>query len=176
MEERIHMRAPPFCRGRVQVFFGLVLLLGTGLSLSLAGPPPAPAPKPYVYVPRAHLVSVDRSYLGPEVAPVPGAGVRAFRHPDFESSGTERFEIRWYANPPGIPPGVIVLLESRQERGPVVKNHILRLNEKSEGHIRSIIEIPPDDVRSAGRVTQWRVRLVWRGNLLASQTSPNWEG
>ena len=176
MEEHIHMRASPFSQGRVRLFFGLVLLLGTGLSLSLAVPPPAPATKPYVYVPRAHLVSVDRSYLGPEVAPVPGAGVRAFRHPDFESSGTERFEIRWYANPPGIPPGVIVLLESRQERGPVVKNHILRLNEKSEGHIRSIIEIPPDDVRSAGRVTQWRVRLVWRGNLLASQTSPNWEG
>ena len=71
---------------------------------------------------------------------------------------------------------MVILFESLQERGSTIKNHILRLNEKSEGHIRSIIEIPPDDVRSAGRVTQWRVRLVWRGNLLASQTSPNWEG
>ena len=173
MEERIHMRASPFGSGWVHGFFGLALLLATSL-LSAAAAPPSPAP--YVYVPRANLVSVDRSYVGPQVAPIPGAGVRSFDHPNIESGGTERFEIRWYANPPGIPPGVVILFESLQERGPIVKNHILRLNEKSEGHIRSIIEIPTDEVRSAGRVTQWRVRVVWRGKLLASQTSPNWEG
>ncbi len=170
------MRASPFWSGWAHPLWGLVLLLGTSLLPVIAAPLQAPTAKPYVYVPLAHLVSVDRSYLGPEIAPIPGAGVRSFQHTDASIGGTERFEIRWYANPPGIPPGVVILFESLQERAPVVKNHILRLNEKSEGHIRSIIEIPPDEVRSAGRITQWRVRLVWRGKLLASQTSPNWEG
>ena len=121
-------------------------------------------------------MGVDRASVGPGIAPMPGAGVRAFQDPEAETGGAERFEIRWYANPPGIPPGVVVLLESLQEHSPVIKNHVLRLDEKSEGHIRSIIEIPAREIRQAGRVLKWRVRVVWRGRLLASQASPNWDG
>lgn len=143
--------------------------------LVLAAARLAPA-APYVYVPQAHLVGVERAFIGPGSAPAPGAGVRAFRDPEAENRGTERFEIRWYANPPGIPPGVVVLLESLQERSSVVKNHALRIDTKSEGHVRSVIEIPPDQIGRAGRVLKWRVRVVWRGRLLASQTSPDWDG
>jgi hypothetical protein len=145
------------------------------LAVAALAPSPSSA-EPYVYVARASLMGVERSFVSQGTASISGAGVRAFEDPEIENSGTERFEIRWYANPPGIPPGVIVLLESLQERNPVVKNHILRLNGKSEGHICSVIEIPPDEVRQAGRVLKWRVRVVWRGKLLASQASANWEG
>ena len=132
--------------------------------------------EPAAYVARAHLVGVERSFVNPTAAPLPGAGVRAFQDPETENGGTERFEVRWYANPPGIPPGAVVLLEFVQERSPIVKNRVLRTAGKSEGHVRSTLEIPSAEVRRGGRVVQWRVRVVWRGNALATQASPNWEG
>lgn len=131
---------------------------------------------PQAYVARACLVGVDRSFVNPATASLPGAGVRAFRDPDAENGGTERFEIRWYANPPGIPPGAVVLFEFVQERSPIVKNRSLRTTGKSEGHVRSTFEIPADEIRRGGRIVQWRVRVVWRGTALAAQASPNWEG
>ena len=149
-----------------------------GLALAAAAvlvPIPALA-EPYVYVARAHVVGVERSFANQTTATLPGAGVRAFQDPETENSGTERFEIRWYANPPGIPPGTILLLESVQERSSVVKNHVLRTAGKSEGHVRSTIEIPSDEIRRGGRIVKWRVRVIWRGNALATQASPNWEG
>lgn len=140
-------------------------------SMSSAAPPAVP-----VYTPRAAIVGVERSFARKSSAAVPGAGVRAFEDPETEASGTERFEIRWYAHPPGIPPGVVVLLESVQERSSVLKNHPFRLDRKAEGHERTVIEIPPDEIRRAGRVAKWRIRLVWRGRLLASQASADWDG
>ena len=130
--------------------------------------------EPYVYVARAHLIDVERSFVSQTTASLPGAGVRAFQDPETDNSGTERFEIRWYANPPGIPPGAVLLLESVQERSPVVRNHYFRTTGKSEGNVSSVVEIPPDEVRQAGRVVKWRVRVVWRGQVLSSQMSPNW--
>lgn len=168
MADRIHLLAPTVSWPQAVRSLSLVWLL-------LAAPLPAPAASE-VYVPRAHLVNVERAFVTQGISPVPGAGVRAFRDPENETGGTDRFEIQWYANPPGIPPGVVVLLESLQERSAVVKNHILRTTGKSEGHIRSIIEIPSDEIRLAGRVLKWRVRVVWRGRPLASQTSDNWDG
>jgi hypothetical protein len=172
MADRIHMLASAFSRRSAvrNLFFALLCLL------ALAAGAPAETAVPYVYVPRAHLLDVNRAFVHSGTAPPPGAGLRSFREPDTGTSGTERFEIHWYANPPGIPPGVVVLLESLQERSAVVKNHVLCVNEKSEGNIRSVIEIPPDEIRTAGRVLKWRVRVVWRGRLLASQTSENWDG
>jgi len=140
-----------------------------------AAPPAAPRAVP-AYSPRASIVGVERSFARESSWAVPGAGVRAFADPETEVSGSERFEIRWYANPPGIPPGVVVLLESVQERSPVLRNHPFRLNQKAEGHLRTVIEIPADEIREAGRVAKWRIRLVWRGRLLASQASADWDG
>jgi hypothetical protein len=151
---------------------GCLLVLASGGRAA----PPDPAPDPYVYVPRAQLLDVKRAFVHSGTAPLPGAGLHSFRKSETGTSGTERFEVHWYANPPGIPPGVVLLLEFHQERNAGVKNQVLRVNDKSEGNIRSVIEIPPDEVRRAGRVLKWRVRVVWRGRLLASQTSGNWEG
>jgi hypothetical protein len=175
MVDRFEMLASVAARSHA--FWSLVLVVGLlTLAALSSGAPPVQAPPPYVYVPRAHLVDVMQTLVGPGSAPMPGAGARSFQEPETPNSGIARFEIRWYANPPGIPPGVVILLESIQERSPLVKNHVLQLNGKSEGYIRSIIEIPPEKVRQAGRVLKWRVRVVWRGKLLASQSSANWDG
>jgi hypothetical protein len=75
-----------------------------------------------------------------------------------------------------IPPGVLLLLESIQEHSATVKNHSVRIDGKSEGHMRSTIEIPAAEIRQAGRIRKWRLRIIWRGRLLASQASADWEG
>jgi hypothetical protein len=159
---------------------GRLLRRAAGLAVFLAGVFPAagapPAGTAAAYVPRANFVRVERSFTGRSAAPAAGAGVRAFQAPDDGRSGTERFEIRWYANPPGIPPGVILLLESIQEHSATVKNHSVRIDGKSEGHMRSTIEIPAAEIRQAGRIRKWRLRIIWRGRLLASQASADWEG
>ena len=136
----------------------------------------APQPPPYVYVARAHIVEVKRAFVGAATADIPGAGVRAFQPPGSDLAGSERFEIRWYANPPGIPPGAVVLFEYLQDRQGRVRNQALRLAQKSEGHVRSVVEIPAEDVRRAGRVREWRVSIVWRDRALATQSSDPWTG
>ena len=150
--------------------------MGLALAAAAVFAPASVSAEPYVYVARAHLVDVERAFVNPTTAPLPGAGVRAFQDPDAENGGTERFEIRWYANPPGIPPGAVVLLEFVQERSPIVKNRSLRTTGKSEGHVRATFEIPAAEIRRGGRIVQWRVRVVWRGTALAAQASSNWQG
>ena len=171
MADRVDMLALTFSRPAAAWSSAFALLLAAALGVSAA--PPAAA---QVQSPRAHIVEVTPAFLNQGTASIPGAGVRSFQDFEPENNGTERFEIRWYANPPGIPPGAVVLLEFVQERSPIVKNRVLRTAGKSEGHVRSTIEIPSAEVRRGGRVVQWRVRVVWRGNALATQASPNWEG
>ena len=131
---------------------------------------------PYTYVARAHQAEEKPYFVSPGSPDLPGAGVRAVQTPETGSGGIERFEIRWYANPPGIPPGTVILLEARQEHAQLVKNHVLRTTGKSEGYVLSVIDIPAEDIRQAGRVVGWRVRIVWRGQVLSSLDSGNWEG
>lgn len=149
---------------------------GCALAAAILIGPGRAAAGPNAYVARAQIVEVNRSFVPQSAGGVPGAGVRAFRDPEAESGGQERFEIRWYAQPPGIPPGAVLLLESVQERSPLVKNHTHRTAGKSEGHVRTAIEIPAAEIRRAGRVVKWRVRVIWRGRALATAASPNWDG
>ena len=107
---------------------------------------------------------------------MPGAGVRAFQDPDGATRGVERFDIRWYAGPPGMPPGSLLLFECVQARSPSIHNQVVRLQNQAQGHLRSVIEIPADDIQRAGRVQKWRVSLVWRGRILNRHASANWEG
>ena len=154
-----------------------MLWIPAGFAQAPAARPPSAGPaKPYVYVARAHVIGVERTFVGTTTAAIPGAGVRAFQPPGDATAGSERFDIRWYANPPGIPPGVVVLFEYVQERQATVKNRVLRIAQKSEGHVRSAIGIPAEEIRRAGRVQEWRVRIVWRGRALATETSGNWDG
>lgn len=176
MVKRISQLASALGRSGAAVRWPLAWGLLAWLPAAVAAPVVPAVAAPYVYEARAHLVDVVRAYVSTGDSPMPGAGVRAFEDSDEPVGGTERFEIRWYANSPGIPPGVVVWLEAIQEHSPVIKNHYLRVDGKSEGHVRSIIEIPPDQIRRAGRVVKWRIRVVWRGRLLASQASANWEG
>lgn len=149
--------------------------LGCALAAMVACAPERAGAGPAGYVARAQIVGVDHAFLQQSSVAVPGAGVRAFQDPEVEDGGRERFDVRWYAHPPGIPPGTVLLLETVQERSPIVKNHVLRTTGKSEGHVRTAIEIPADDVRRAGRVVKWRLRVVWRGAALATAASPNWD-
>lgn len=154
----------------LSLWMAVLCLLYTCLFSSSAEAAPRPVP-----VPRAHITGVEPSFVNQGTPPVSGAGLRFFQNPESEASGTERFDIRWFANPPGIPPGAIVMLESLQNRSATVKNYILRINRKSKGNILSTIEIPGEDIRKAGRTQQWRARIIWRGQALASRTSTNWE-
>ena len=176
MVERLPKLAPAFGPSAAALRWLLPLWFLALAARAPAAPAATPAAAPYVYVARAQLVDVVRAFVSSGDSPMPGAGVRAFADAGTPAGGTERFEVRWYANSPGIPPGVVVWLEAIQEHSPVVKNHYVRVGEKSEGHIRSVIEIPPDEIQQAGRVLKWRIRVVWRGRLLASRTSPNWDG
>lgn len=151
-----------------------VVRRGAGVALAMLLMPAVVRAEPYAYVARAHIIGVQQSFLYQATPSVPGAGVRAFQDPDSETGGRERFDIRWYANPPGIPPGTVLLLEAVQERSPVVRSYFLRTTDKSEGNTLSVLEIPPDKVRQGGRVIKWRLRVVWRGKVLATQTSANW--
>ena len=149
--------------------------IGWALAVAVVIAPATTGAGPAGYVARAQIVAVDHAFIQQAAVAVPGAGVRAFRDPEAESGGQERFDVRWYAHPPGIPPGTVLLLETVQERSPIVKNHVHRTAGKSEGHVRTAIEIPADDVRRAGRVVKWRLRVVWRGAALATAASPNWD-
>ena len=152
-----------------------VLALCLGI-LPAATAPAAPPPPPETPLPRARLLDVSSAFLQSGDAPMPGAGVRAFQVPEPDGSGTERFDIRWYAAPPGLPAGAVLLLECIQDRSPAIRNRVLRLPEQTQGHARCAIEIPPEAIREAGRVRHWRLSLVWRGRVLDRQTSPHWEG
>lgn len=150
--------------------------IGCALAAAVVLGPERAGAGPTAYVARAQIVGVDHAFLPQASGGVPGAGVRAFQDPETENGGLERFDVRWYAQPPGIPPGAVLLLETIQERSPRVKNHVRRTTGKSEGHVRTTIEIPADEIRRAGRVVKWRLRVVWRGHALATATSPDWEG
>ena len=167
MADQSHTPGRPFLRtphAIVAVWALFAAAAGAG-----AAPLPAPAAPP-----RAHIVEVKPAFLNAGAASIPGAGVRFFQDPAPQDRGAERFEIRWYANPPGLPPGIVLLLETLPERGATVINHVLRTSDHSEGYVRSVIDIPAAAVQRAGRTAKWRVRIVWRGHLLASQASANW--
>lgn len=104
-----------------------------------------------------------------------GAGIRP-PHLAAEANGeTERFLVQWFAHSPGIPPGALVMLETLTDRQPVVRTLIQRQPSKSEGDRTTRFDIPPEDTRLAGPVTQWRVRIVWRGRALATRASEGWD-
>lgn len=150
--------------------------IGCALAAAVAFAPGSVVADPAGYVARAQIVGVDQSFVPQATVAVPGAGVRAFRDPEGEDGGQERFDVRWYAHPPGIPPGAVLLLETVQERSSLVKNHVRRTTVKSEGHVRTAIEIPASEIRRAGRIVKWRLRVIWRGHALATAASSNWDG
>ena len=104
-----------------------------------------------------------------------GAGIRP-PHVAAEKNGeTERFVVQWFAHSPGIPPGALLMLETITDRQPVVQTRIQRTTAKSEGDMTARFDIPPEDTRLSGPVAQWRVRIVWRGRVLATRTSGGWD-
>lgn len=104
-----------------------------------------------------------------------GAGIRPPHAAAEENGDTERFVVQWFAHSPGIPPGALVMLETVTDRQPTVQTRIQRQSAKSEGDRTTRFDIPPEDTRLAGPVTQWRVRIVWRGRALATRTSAGWD-
>jgi len=148
----------------------------TAAIFALAACPALAAAPASAAAPRAQLITVDLRFLEAGTAEIPGAGVRAFQDSLPAEAGTERIDIHWHASPPGVPPGTVLLLECLQGHSPSVRNRTVSIPSATEGHVHSVIEIPPDDIRKDGRIRQWRVSLVWRGRILDRRASRNWEG
>ncbi len=103
-----------------------------------------------------------------------GAGIRPPHLAVPDGGESEHFVVQWFAHSPGIPPGALVMLETVTDRQPTVQTRIRRMPSKSEGDMTSRFDIPPEDTLRAGPVSQWRVRIVWRGRPLATRTSAGW--
>jgi hypothetical protein len=122
----------------------------------------------------AEILEVHRSLASTGTPVIPGASVRRFREPGAETAGSERFDIRWVAHPPGLPPGAIVQLEAIQVHSPTVQNQVMRLAGRTAGLTLTTLEISARQIQRAGRVHAWRISIAWRGHILARQSSPNW--
>lgn len=122
----------------------------------------------------AEILQVHRSLASTGTPTIPGAGVRSFQEPASETSGSERFDVRWTAHPPGLPPGAIVQLEAIQTHSPAIQNQVVHLARRTEGLTHTTLEIPAREIQRAGRVHAWRISIAWRGHILARQSSPNW--
>lgn len=141
-----------------------------------SGVPVSPAPRPpsVGLALSADILHVYRSLASTGTPTIPGAGVRSFQEPASETAGSERFDIRWVAHPPGLPPGAIIQLEAIQARSPAVQNQVVGLARRTAGVTHTTLEIPARQIQRAGRVHAWRISIAWRGHILARQSSPNW--
>lgn len=124
--------------------------------------------------PKADILSVELQHRPMQTVTYFGAGIRPPHQASDTADEAERVSVEWFAHSPGIPPGVLVMLETISDRLPTVKNHIYRMPIKSEGTQSHLFDIPEDETRTDGPVTDWRARIVWRGRVLASRTSPGW--
>lgn len=145
------------------------------LALALfALPSISPAAKPGPLVPpKADILTVELQHRPMRTVAYFGAGIRSPLQ-DTSSAEAERVAVEWFAHSPGIPPGALVMLETISDRLPTVKNRIYRTTAKSEGNQSRVFDIPEDETRAAGPITDWRVRIVWRGRVLATRASPGW--
>ena len=125
--------------------------------------------------PKADILSVELRHRPMQTVAYFGAGIRPPHQVSSSSSKAERVSVEWFAHSPGIPPGALVMLETISARLPTVKNRIYRMPAKSEGDQSHLFDIPEDETRDAGPITDWRVRIVWRGRVLATRTSPGWD-
>lgn len=149
--------------------FAMGLALFSCTSFSLAGQPGPLVP------PKADILSVELQHRPMRTVSYFGAGIRPPHQTSTPSTQAERVSVEWFAHSPGIPPGALVMLETISDRLPTVKNHIYRTPAKSEGNQSRVFDIPEDETRAAGPITDWRVRIVWRGRVLAARTSPGWD-
>ena len=124
---------------------------------------------------KADIRSVELEHRPMQTVAHFGASIRPPHLASEENVETERFVVQWFAHSPGIPPGALVMLETITDRQPTVQTRIQRQTAKSEGDRTARFDIPPEDTRLSGPVTQWRVRIVWRGRALATCTSDGWD-
>ncbi len=147
----------------------LALALSSSASFALAAKPGPLVP------PKADILSVELRHRPMQTVSYFGAGIRPPHQTAAPAAEAESVSVEWFAHSPGIPPGVLVMLETVSDRIPTVKNRIYRMPAKSEGAQSHLFDIPEDETLAAGAVTDWRARIVWRGRVLASRTSPGWE-
>lgn len=162
-------------RRAVGMFAAGIWLVGILFGLPGEVSPSAQA-APAIVPPKAAVLSVERIQRPRRTVVFPGgAGVRgAPQHAGAGEELAEGFNVQWFAHSPGIPPGVVLMLETVTERQDTIRNYVKRPTVKSEGHQRTSFEIPLTDTQQRGRVRQWRFRIVWRGRVLAEKTSEHW--
>lgn len=138
-----------------------------------AAPGPAPrAPAAARPAPIAgQILSVDLRSAPARSAPSrSGASVPSLFDADESSAPRQSVEVVWFACAPGIPPGALLLLDLRSRYSPAIRSVPFQTSGKSEGRIRTVFPVP----REVSPVSAWRIRLVWRGRLLAQAVSPGW--
>ena len=138
------------------------------LSASRAAPPVPTMPK-------ADIFSVEIVRKPLHTVSFAGAGLRPPHQPRDDGAQSEVVLVKWFAHSPGIPPGALVMLETVTDRQPTVKNYTSRLPPKAAGNQTTRFDIPQEESRAAGPISEWRVRVIWRGRILASRTSPGWK-
>lgn len=150
---------------------------GLAVGLAIAGAALPAAHAAGVPVPaKADILSVEIERKPMRTVSYFGAGIRAPHQagPDAVAE-SDSVRVEWFAHSPGIPPGVLVMLETIPDRQPTVRSLIQRQSSKSEGNYTARFDIPDDETRESGPIGEWRVRIVWRGRLLATRTSAGWK-
>ncbi len=152
------------------VLCAAALLLPASLRAAPAPAPRAPAgvrPAPIA----GQILSVDLRSAPARSAPSrSGASVPSLFDADGASGPRQSVEVVWFACAPGIPPGALLLLDLRSRYSPSIRSVPFQTSGKSEGRIRTVFPVPSE----FSPVAAWRVRLVWRGRLLAQAASPGW--
>ncbi|MFH0878409.1 MAG: hypothetical protein V2A34_01725 [Lentisphaerota bacterium] len=87
----------------------------------------------------------------------------------------EVFTIQWQTSAAGVEPGALLLFEYEQKFAKGIKNLQVKYPFEVKGLRQTAFVIPGKNVKAGGEVTRWRVRLVFKGRLLAEKKSSSWK-
>ncbi len=93
---------------------------------------------------------------------------------DERPGGRQTFLVRWVAPAAGIDPGALLLFEYKQRRLDGVRSLHIQYPFRVTGERESQFVIEEKAVNRGGAVYAWRVRLVYKGRLLAGSQSDLW--
>jgi hypothetical protein len=91
------------------------------------------------------------------------------------ATGAETFEVVWSPPPAGLEAGAVVLFEYRHRDDEQVRRLTRKYAFPVEGERKATFVVKSADAPGAGPVGMWRVRLVYKGQVLAESTTANWE-
>lgn len=103
------------------------------------------------------------------------SGPRLTRFADPHPSGKQYFTVTWEAPSSGLAPGTVLLFEYTQTNLPKVQSLHVSYPFTVNNRRKAVFEINRDAFREGGPVKTWRVRLIYKGRLLAWESTADWE-